>query len=102
MIGVLALGRAHESHWLWLVILGGGAVSYLIGRSRSRRTGRPMQRVFWFPDLPWWQQAIFWAVLGSGILYHVVTGHVGWFWWLLAAVAWISFVDAVLRRKPLR
>jgi hypothetical protein len=59
-----------------------------------------MQRVYWFPDLPWWEQAAFWAVIGGGSLYQLATGHVGGYWWLLPTVAWIMFAIAVVRRRP--
>jgi hypothetical protein len=59
-----------------------------------------MKGLVWLSDLPWWLQAVVWAVLGGGILYHVATGHAGWYWWVLATVPWLAFVDVVLRRKP--
>ena len=59
-----------------------------------------MQRVYWFPDLPWWEQASFWAVIGGGSLYQLVTGRIGGYWWVLPTIAWLMFAVAVIRRKP--
>jgi hypothetical protein len=60
-----------------------------------------MKGVVMLRDLPWWLQAIAWAMLGGGILYHLATGHAGWYWWLFAAVAWLAFAELALRRKRL-
>jgi hypothetical protein len=46
-----------------------------------------------------WMRALFLAIIGRGTLYHLATGHDRWYWWFLPAVAWLAFVDVVVRRK---
>jgi hypothetical protein len=98
----IAYGRSGESHWLWLVIIGAGVAIYLAERSR----GRPRQVRSWadvadrlhMVGAAWWAQATFLATIGGGSLYHLATGGGRWFWWLLPAVAWASFVWVVVTR----
>jgi hypothetical protein len=101
VIGPLALGHVGESPWWWLIIPV-AAASFLLGRSRSRKIGRPMPRrpTLWLADMPWWQQAALWAILGGGLLYQLATGHIRGYWWVLSTVAWLMFAIAVVRRKP--
>jgi hypothetical protein len=102
VIGLLGLLRKDESPWLWLVIIGGGVVLYVVGRLRGWPQARKWSEVgdrLFLVGAPWWMQAIFLAIIGGGSLYHLATGHYKWFWWLLPAVAWIAFAEVVLRRN---
>ena len=107
VIGLLGTGRTGESPWLWLIIPAGGLASYLLARSRSRKTGRPMEwdpriyRIPGFDYLPWWLRAIVFAAIGGGFVYQLATGHDNWYWWLLATTAWLGFGSIVMRRKRL-
>jgi hypothetical protein len=88
---------------LWLVILGAGAGLYVLGRIRgwppaARRWSDVGDRLL-LVGAPWWQQALFCAVVGGGSLYHLASGHHRWCWWLLPAVAWLAFAEVVRRRR---
>jgi hypothetical protein len=51
---------------------------------------------------PWWQQAIYLALIGGGSLYHLVeSDYSGWYWWFLPAIAWLVFAKVVVTRKSL-
>jgi hypothetical protein len=103
VIGPLAFGRVGESPWLWLVIIGGGVGLYVWGRVRgSPRTQKSWADVadsLFLIGAPWWLLALFFAIVGSGSLYHLASGHYRWFWWLLPVVAWLGFAVVVVRRK---
>jgi hypothetical protein len=104
VIGLVAFGRSGESPWLWLIIPALGLASYFFGRYRSRKTGRPMERVGmytvpFFADLPWWLQASVFAAIGAGLLYHLATVHANTWWWLPEIAAWLGFVSVIVRRK---
>lgn len=92
-------GAAGESPWLWIAIPAAAVPTYLIDRSRSRKTGRPMQRVGGIYFAPWYWQAIVFAIMGSGTLYQAATSHDRW-WWLLSVAAWFGFAWVVVRREP--
>ena len=103
MIGPLGYGGPGQSHWLWLIIIGGGVALYLVGRllgwaPQARSWSDVGDRLF-LVGAPWWAQAIYLAIIGGGSLYHLATGHDAWYWWLLPAVAWLAFAEVVLRRK---
>jgi hypothetical protein len=101
MLDPLAYGGKGQSPWLWLVILGGGVVLYLLGRRRQ-----PRQTMTWadvgdrlfMVGVPWWGQALFLAIIGGGSLYHLATGNHPWYWWLLPAVAWLAFAWVLATR----
>ena len=102
MIGPIGYGRTGESPWLWLSTIGGGVGLYALGRARGWPQARTWSdvgdRLFLIGEA-WWLQALFLAIVGGGSLYHVATGHYRWYWWLLPAVAWLAFVEVVVRRK---
>jgi hypothetical protein len=87
---------------VWLIIIGGGVGLYLLGRVRgwpqARRWSDVGDRLL-LVGAPWWMRALFLAIIGGGTLYHLATGHDRWYWWFLPAVAWLAFVDVVVRRK---
>ena len=61
-----------------------------------------MERIGGLGYIVWWQQAILFAVVGSGTLYRAATGQDRWQWWLLATAAWLGFiVESVFYRKPI-
>ena len=99
---MLGYGRSGQSHWLWLIIIGGGVGLYLVRRIR----GRPPAATRWsdvgdrllLVGAPWWLQALFCAIVGGGSLYHLASGHYRWYWWLLPAVAWLAFAEVVATR----
>jgi hypothetical protein len=102
VIGPLGYGGRGQSHWLWLIIIGGGVLLYIAGRlrgwPRARSWADVSDRLF-LVGAPWWAQALYLAIIGGGSLYHLATGHDRWFWWFLPIVAWAAFADVVLRRK---
>ena len=98
MFAPLGYGRS-ESPWLWLVIVGGGIVYYVIGRARGWPQAKRWSEVgdsLFLVGAPWWLQALFLATVGGGSLYHLASGHYRWFWWFLPAVAWLAFAWVVL------
>jgi len=98
---VLAYGRS-ESPWLWLVIVGGGIVLYVVERvlgwPRATRWSDVGDRLF-MVGAPWQIQALFLATIGGGSLYHLATGSYRWYWWLLPLVAWLAFAEVVVNRR---
>jgi hypothetical protein len=57
-----------------------------------------MARVGGVGFAPWYWQAIFFAAIGSGTLYHVATSDDRWYWWLLPVAAWLGFARVVVTR----
>lgn len=102
LLDPLGFGGRGESPWLWLVIVGGGIGLYVCARVRGwppvRRWSDVGDRLL-LVGAPWWQQALFCAIVGSGSLYHLASGHYRWYWWFLPAVAWLAFAEVVVRRR---
>jgi hypothetical protein len=96
----LVYGVARESPWWWIIIPAVGVGWYLVDRSVARKRGRPMRVYIGRYSGPWYWQAILFAMIGSGTLYHLATSHDHWYWWFLPAVAWFGFGRAVVTRKP--
>lgn len=89
---------------MWLVIIGGGVVLYVVSRAlgwpQAKSWSDVADRLF-MVGAPWQIRAVFFLMIGGGSAYHLAKGSYGWYWWLLPAVAGILFVDAVVnRRKP--
>jgi len=59
-----------------------------------------MQRVGGLGFAPWYWQAIAFAMIGGGTLYHLATSHDRWYWWFVTVAAWFGFGRAVVTRKP--
>ena len=102
LLGPLGSGPRAESHWVWLIIIGGGIGLYVLGRIRgwppaARRWSDVGDSLF-LVGAPWWLQALFCAIVGGGSLYHLASGHYRWYWWFLPAVAWLAFAEVVVNR----
>ena len=90
---------------MWLLIIVGGFGLYVLGRARgwpkARRWVDVADRLS-LVGAPWWFQALFLAMIGSGSLYYLSSGHYPWYWWLLPVVAWLAFADVVRTRNSTR
>ena len=97
---MLAYGRS-ESPWLWLVIVGGGMVLYVVERARGWPRAKSWADVsdrLLVVGAPWQIRALYLAIIGGGSLYHLATGSQRWYWWLLPLVAWVAFAEVVFNR----
>jgi len=108
VVGLLTLGAGGESPWWWLIIPGAAVVLYglerLFGKSAQteRRSRASLVGARFLVGAPWWQQAIYLAIIGGGSLYHLLASdYSGWYWWFLPAVAWLVFARVVVTRKSL-
>jgi hypothetical protein len=100
VLGALAYGRS-ESPWVWLLIVVGGMVLYVVERARGFPQAKSWADVsdrLFMVGVPWQIRALYLAMIGGGSLYHLATGSYRWYWWLLPLVAWFAFAEVMVTR----